>query len=136
MYERMLDKEREPTADEFAAYCGNGKDLFLSLDSFLLKDLNTQKLLRFPYGNRYGWGYKYFVKNRHICDVFAEKEAFTVMLRLSNTQFDSVYDSLLPCSKEYIDNKYPCGAGGWIQYRVLTKGHLEDIKLILRQKVG
>lgn len=71
-----------------------------------------------------------------ICDVFAEADAFTVMIRLSGKQFASVYDELQPYTREYIDNKYPCGDGGWLHYRVLEPEHLKDIETLLSVKLG
>lgn len=55
MYERMLDKQQRPTYEELLNYLGNAKPLFEQLDSYLSFDLRTEKLLRFPYGNKYGW---------------------------------------------------------------------------------
>ena len=65
--------------------------------------------------------------------IFAQEEAgaFTVMLRLSDTQFASVYEQLQPYAKEYVDNRYPCGNGGWIHYRVCEEAHMEDIQRLL-----
>lgn len=40
-----------------------------------MEELKIEKLMRFPYGNSYGWGMKYFIKNKHVCDIFAEKDA-------------------------------------------------------------
>lgn len=136
MYERLLDKKNQPTPEAFAGYCGSTKDLFLRLDQFLTEECGAQKLLRFPYGNRYGWGYQYAKKSKHLCDVFAEKDAFTVMLRLANTQYDKIRNALLPYTQAYIENKYPCGDGGWIHYRVLSEEHLEDLRLLLKQKLS
>ena len=31
-------------------------------------------------------------------------------------------------------NKYPCGDGGWIHYRVICQEHYEDIKKLLAVK--
>ena len=135
MYERMLDKQHKPTYGDFTEYCGNCKNLFEKVDVFLINELKTEKLMRFPYGNSYGWGMKYFIKSKHICDIFAEKDAFTVMLRLTNMQFEEVYNELSNYTKEFIDKKYPCGEAGWIHYRVLTEQHLEDIKILLQLKV-
>lgn len=89
MHERMLDKQHQPTMDQFLEHCGKARELFQVLDAYLTDDLKTEKMLRFPYGNSYGWGMKYALKSKHICDVFAEKDAFTVMLRLSNKQFET-----------------------------------------------
>ena len=49
---------------------------------------------------------------------FAEDNAFTVMVRLSDKQFGSVYGHVQTYTQAYIDHKYPCGDGGWIHYRV------------------
>lgn len=136
MYERMLDKKHEPTYEEFISHLGITKALFEQLDSYLSLDLETEKQLRFPYGNKYGWGMKYFIKRRHICDIFAEKDAFSVMLRLTNKQFLDVRSGVSEYTKQFIDNKYPCGDGGWIHYRVLSPENLQDIIVMLRLKAG
>jgi len=49
-----------------------------------------------------------------------------VILRLTNKQFELVYDRLSDYTQRYIDNKYQCGEGGWIHYRVLCEEHLKD----------
>lgn len=136
MYERMLNKQKQPTFDEFTAHCGDCKALFEKTDVFLTGQLKAEKEMRFPYGNHYGWGMKYFIKARHICDIFAENGAFTVMLRLTDAQFNKIYDDALPKTKELIDHKYPCGSGGWIHYRVLDEQQLEDVCKMLRIKAG
>lgn len=69
-----------------------------------------------------------------ICDVFAEVGAFTVMVRMTNQQFDKVYDALQSETKQIVDNKYSCSHGGWIHYRILTTEHLADIKTLLSAK--
>lgn len=135
MFDRMLDKKTEPSLDEFISYCGSTKELVLDLDIFLTEEMSLAKTLRFPYGNSYGWGLKYFLKRKHICDVFAEKDAFTVMLRLDNSQYEKIYNDLLPYTRGFIDNKYPCGSGGYIHYRVLKAEHLKDIEMLLELKV-
>lgn len=135
MYERMLDKQCKPTYDEFTGYCGACKSLFEKTDDILTNELNAGKVMRFPYGSHYGWGMKYSIKNRHICDIFAEKDAFTVMLRMADSQFKQVYDGLSPDTKKLVDNKYPCGSGGWIHYRVLSEQNFADIIKLLRIKV-
>jgi hypothetical protein len=131
----MLDKQNKPTMKAFFSYCGNTSALFEKLNLFLTDELKMDAMMRFPYGNSYGWGLKYSLKRKHICDVFAEKDAFTVMLRLSNTQFEKEYDDMTDYTKEYIDNKYPCSDGGWIHYRVLKEEHLQDIEKLLQIKI-
>lgn len=57
------------------------------------------------------------------------------MMRLSDEQYQTVYDQLQKYTQESIDNKYPCGDGGWIHYRVTGGEHLDDIKALLALKL-
>lgn len=91
--------------------------------------------MRFPYGNSYGWGIKHFIKSKHICDIFAEKDAFTVMLRLTTIQFNAIYSSMGEDAKLLIDENYACGEGDWIHFRILTEQHLTYVKKMLDTKV-
>lgn len=112
--------------------------LFGSLESFLRDsyDLNTE--LRFPFGNTYGWGNKYSHKSKHLCYVFFEKGAFTVTIQIGKAELPKVYEALgglLPKTKRLWENRYPCGEGGWLHYRVLNIAELEDVeKLIMVKK--
>lgn len=134
MYERMLDKTKMPTMDELAAYCGNMAEFFTLLNEWLSETYETEQKIVFPYGNNYGWGISHKKRKKLLCNVFAEKDAFTVMVRLTNKQCEIMYGKLQEYTRNYIDNKYPCNDGGWIHYRVLGKKHLEDIQTLLSVK--
>lgn len=134
MYERMLNKRQKPDRKDFVSYIGSAGAQFEQIDRFLTEELKTDKLLRFPYGNNYGWGIKYFIKSRHICDIFAENNAFTVTMRLASRDFPELYDEVSEYTKQVLDRIYPCGEGGWIHYRVLETDDLHDIKTLLRMK--
>lgn len=134
MYERMLNKQEKPAMADMAAYCGGCSELFYSLNAWLSDAYGTTQEITFPYGNQYGWGIAHRKKKKLMCHIFAENGAFTIMLRLSNKQYDSIYDRLHKYAQEYIDNKYPCGDGGWIHYRVTCPAHLEDAKAMLSSK--
>lgn len=131
MYERMLNKNDMPTIEEMAEYCGKNKLLFLQINEWLKLTFKTEIKVVFPYGNSYGWAIAHRKKNKLMCNIFAEDNAFTVMLRLSDKQFHSIYEQLSEYSRVHIDNKYPCSDGGWIHYRVMCKEHCEDIKELL-----
>ena len=134
MYERMLKKQVEPSISEMTAYCGENAERFALLNEWLSRSYETNQKVTFPYGNNYGWGIAHKKKQKLFCNIFPEENAFTVMLRLSNKQFESVYGQLQKYTQEYIDHKYPCGDGGWIQYRITCKEHFEDIKILLSVK--
>ena len=134
MYERLLDKQIMPSFDDLIAYCGQRGVLWRDLDRWIKEVYSAQTLIRFPYGNKYGWSCKYSFKNKHICDVFAEKSALAVQFHISNKCIDGIYESLLEHTKEICDNKYPCGEGGWLTYRVLSEEQADDVKKLLASK--
>lgn len=134
MYERMLNKQEVPTVEEMTAYCGGQAESFTSLNEWLSRTYGTEQKTVFPYGNRYGWGIAHRIKRKLVCNIFAEDNAFTVMLRLSDKQFESAYPQVRDDTKEQIDHKYPCGDGGWIQYRVTSKEQVGDIQTLLSIK--
>lgn len=134
MYERMLDKQVMPAMAEMTEFCGKNGERFSALNAWLLSAFHTEQKIVFPYGNKYGWGISHKKKSKLICNVFAEDNAFTVMMRLSDKQYSTVYDQLQKYTQEYIDNKYLCGDGGWIQYRITCREHFDDIKTLLSVK--
>lgn len=134
MYERLLDKQTQPSWEEMQKYCGEYAEAFAFLNKWLADAFQTEQKIVFPYGNRYGWGIAHKKKNKLICNIFAENGSFTVMLRLSDKQYQSVYEQLQTYARKYIDNKYSCGDGGWIHYRIANAEHLNDIQALLTVK--
>lgn len=136
MYERMLDKQVKPTLEEMSDFCGENGRLFILLNEWIEKSFDTDWQIVFPYGNKYGWGIAHKKKKKLVCNVFAENNAFTVMMRLSDKQYQSVYEQLSKYMQDYIDNKYPCGDGGWIHYRITCQNDIEDIQTLLSANPG
>ena len=132
MYERMLNKQVVPTAAEMTAYCAENAERFSMLNDWLTTTFSTEQKVVFPYGNKYGWGIGHYKKKKLVCNIFAEAGAFTVMMRLTNKQYEAIYDSLKKYAQKCIDNKSPCGDGGWIHYRVTCQEHYEDILKLLK----
>lgn len=136
MYERMLDKQTAPLFDEMISYCGEAGQLWLRLDGYLKDKFRIKDCIRFPYGNKYGWSKKYSLKSKHICDVFAENGSFMVLIRISNDAMELIYNTLSDYTKALWDNKYPCGSGGWLNYRVTGNEQLQDLIKIIETKVN
>lgn len=134
MYERMLNKQAVPSIVDMTIHCGKNAELFTLMNEWLSNTYSTVQKIVFPYGNQYGWGIAHRKKNKLICNIFAEHNAFTVMVRLSDKQFVSVYHQVGKDAQDYIDNKYPCSNGGWIQFRVTNKEHFNDIQVLLTVK--
>ena len=138
MYERMLDKSIEPSFDDMLCYIGERGELFAEFRRRLGQVCPVETAIRFPYGKHYGWSVRCGQQgksNKHICDAFAEAGAFTVHFRINNAQLDNVYNKLSDYSKKICDDKYPCGEGGWLSFRVFSKENLSDVLAILSAKL-
>ncbi len=139
MYERLLDKDNEPSIEQIKEYLGDDSyKRLLRLENYLQEQYHLSKEQRFPFGNSYGWGYKYSHKATHLCYAFFEKGAFTVTLQIGDKQVHLVEDMLTSLSskaQELWDNRYPCGErGGWVHYRVLDDNELKDIYRLIGAK--
>ena len=140
MYERLADKGSEPSPEQVEAYLGDtGFARLMALEDYLWGHYDLSKELRFPFGNSYGWGYKYSHKSAHLCYVFFEQGAFTVTLQIGDKQVPAVegmLGSLSQKAQELWAGRYPCGKqGGWMHYRVLDDKDLGDVcQLIAARK--
>lgn len=139
-YARMLEKKKKPTPANIASHMGEESTARLARLEARLKALyNLQREMRFPFGNNYGWGYKYSHGRKHLCYAFFEEGAFTVTLQLGDTvvsQVEALLPSLQPKTRELWENRYPCGEhGGWIHFRVLSDVDLDDVVALIEAKV-
>lgn len=135
----MLNKNIQPSIEEIEAYIkAEGYERLLKIDHFLNESYDLSRELRFPFGNNYGWGFKYSHKSKHLCYVFIEQGAFTLTLQIGDKEAPALEKKLpylLPKTREYWLNRYPCGEhGGWIHYRVLADEELPDIYELIRLK--
>jgi hypothetical protein len=139
MYERLLDKNNPPAADLIREFVGiKSYTVLLQFEDFLNNNYHLSKEMKFPFGNNYGWGYKYSHKSSHLCYVFFESGAFTVTLQLGDkcvSRIEQILPSLSQRAKELWQNRYPCGEqGGWIHYRVINTDALNDVLEFVKVK--
>ncbi len=131
MSERMLDKSVNPQYSDLVGFCGTQGEMFDRFNDWVRTKFKTDAEIKFPYGNSYGWCVSHHKKSKLVCNVFPEKDAFSVMVRKTNKQFSEVYDKVSEQAKEVIDNKYPCNDGGWIHLRVTDEASYADIVKIM-----
>ena len=135
MYERLLDKNTEPTLEDIHEALGNeAVKLLEQFEEFLRNNYDLSSEIRFPFGNEYGWGTKYSHKSKHLCYLFFEKGAFTVTIQLGKNELSKLHERLpflSPKANELWTNRYPCGDGGWIHYRVLNQVELKDVEELI-----
>ena len=139
MYERLLDKNVSPSEDFIKKYLGTESyHNLLELEKYLNAHYDLKKEIKFPFGNRYGWGYKYSHKSSHLCYAFFESGAFTITLQLGDpcvTAVNKILPTLSAKANELWKNRYHCGKqGGWIHYRVISTDELSDIFSLIAAK--
>lgn len=140
MYERLLDKNAMPDATAITEHLGEeSADRLAAMERRLQENYQLSRELSFPFGNSYGWGYRYRHKSSHLCYAFFEKGAFSVMLQIGDKlvpQLEGQLPLYLRKTQDLWEGRYPCGErGGWVHYRVLADDELSDvIKLLAIRK--
>jgi len=139
VYERLLDKSVPPSEGFIRKYLGTESyNNLLLLEKYLNNHYDFQKEMKFPFGNNYGWGYKYSHKSSHLCYAFFESGAFTITLQLGDScvpAVNRVLPTLSTKAKELWKNRYHCGKhGGWIHYRVISNDELSDVFTMITAK--
>lgn len=139
MYERMLCKDHVPSLLDIQTYLGyDAYARLCKMVELLSNQYEFHQILRFPFGNSYGWGYKFSHRNTHLAYVFFEKCSFTVMIQIGDRlvpKVDAILSELMPKSRELWKNRYPCGEqGGWIQYRIKNDSDLQDAIALIHIK--
>lgn len=133
--ERLMDESKIPAASEINDLLGEqAVSRLMKLETFLQDNYDLIRELKFPFGNNYGWGYKYSHKSKLLCYVFFERNTFTVTITIGKNELQKLYQVLghmLPKTKELWENRYPCGDGGWIHYRVENDDELLDIQKLI-----
>jgi hypothetical protein len=135
MNERMLDKQHQPTEKEIKQFIGNDSYKNLQLIEDKLKeffDLNVET--KFPFGNNYGWGYKFSHKTKHLFYIFFENKSLTLMMQIAepkNDQENELIKGLSEEGRKCWETKYPCNNGGWIHYRFSSSMELKDVGIFM-----
>ena len=105
MYDRLLDKNIIPTMEEFISHIGFCKDLYRNIELFITSELNAEKKLGFSSDkNARGWGVSFKNKSKFFGTIIGEKNAFTVVMRLTDDQIEAAYDEVLPYTQECLNN--------------------------------
>ena len=132
----MLNKNIVPSENDIKEHIGKKSFENMELVKNDLKKIFKINLeLKFPFGNNYGWGYKFSDGKKHLFYLFFEKNSITIMLQIKGIKTEKEienYNKLSEEGKNYWINRYPCGEnGGWIHYRIKNKKQLKDIGIFL-----
>jgi hypothetical protein len=135
-YQRLLDKTREPTADEMLEAMGPRAGLWRALQTYL--DEHYAITPETVYGGaRYGWTVRYRKGGRTLCSLFPETDAFTALVVLGAREAEkalAVLDGFSPAVRTLLGDTEQLHDGRWLWLRVLTPEENEDVMTLLRIK--
>ena len=134
-YERMLDKDHQPTEQEILETIGE-TEAWLDLKKYLEEnyDFEPEKVF---YGKKYGWTIRYRKGRKTLCSLFPEKGAFTVLVVLGKKEAEKVIsntDNYGAGLRKLIENTEQLHDGSWLWIRVLTIEDAADIEKLLAAK--
>lgn len=135
---RFLDKNAVPSSAEIEELLGpEAAGRLEKLENFLQAGYTVSRELKFPFGNSYGWGYKYSHKSKLLVYVFFEKNFFTATITIGKgevSRLNQELEHMLPKTRKLWENRYPCGEGGWVHYRVENGPELQDVQKLIAIK--
>jgi hypothetical protein len=138
MYERMLDKGNPPTEENIAETIGAESARRLEeIEGVLKERYRLVRELKFPFGDNYGWGYKYGHGQKHLFYLFFERGAITATIQIGGKdaeKLEHAQGGMLPRTRELWANRYPCGNGGWVHYRILEDEEIPDVLALIAIK--
>ena len=134
MYERLHDNNVKPTFEEAIDFLGEGKALFKTIDAYLVNELNAEKKIAFSNHDKC-WCMGYQFDQKSVCEIYFEKGAVFVVIGFSLAKnninaFENMYNSLSDYGKTCVD-KSPWRRVGFVEYRVLSEEHLNDLTIML-----
>ena len=138
-YQRMLDKEHEPSEKDIFGYLGNNaKEAWADIISFLKTNYDFLPELDFG-GAKYGWSIRYRRSGKSLCTLYPEKGSFTILIVLGKKEVIEFKEKISDFSEAVIalfNNARQFHDGRWLWIRVLKKPDAEDVKrlLIIKRK--
>lgn len=138
-YQRMLDKEHEPSEGDIFSYLGNNaREAWVDIVSFLKTNYDFLPELDFG-GAKYGWSIRYRRRGRSLCTLYPEKGSFAILIVLGKKEVIEFKEKTGDFSERFIalfNNARQFHDGRWLWIRVLEKSDAEDVKrlLIIKRK--
>jgi hypothetical protein len=137
---RLNDKSKQPAQELIRDFMGeNAWQRLLRFEEMLAERYNLNIEMKFPFGNEYGWAFRYSHNKSLLLYVFFEQNGFCATISISDKgaeKVENILTDLLPKTQSLWEHRYPCGKnGGWIHYSVESYDELADIVRLVNVKV-
>ena len=141
---RLSDKAHQPTEEYIQSYMGDDSwQRLMRFEDLLRERYALNREIKFPFGNNYGWSFRYTHNKTLLLYVFFEENGFCCTISIGGkgaVEVEKIFDELKPKLQSMWENRYPCGYhedyyGGWIHYSVEHDDELLDMVRMVGVKV-
>lgn len=137
---RFTEKFYKPTEDFVQIFMGKvAWGRLMHFEDMLRERYDLTREMKFPFGNEYGWSFRYSHKKALLLYVFFEEGGFCCTISISDAgakEVDAMLGDLLTEIQAAWINRYACGAdGGWLNRSVDSDDELPDLIRLVGVKV-
>lgn len=132
MGERLRGKGNYTVA-EIMAFSSHEDD-WRKLEALLNQDYVLGQVI-IENSNSEGWGINYRVGNQSLCYIHPERDALFIAFQICEDAIEAIKQKLSPYAIQVWENRYPCGKGGWMWYRLTEQVQIDEVRLLLNQKI-
>jgi hypothetical protein len=141
---RLSEKALQPTEEFLKSYIGNDSwRRLISFEDLLRERYTLNREIKFPFGNSYGWSFRYTHNKTLLLYVFFEENGFCCTISINGKgamEVETIFHGFNSKLQDMWNNRYPCGYhgdyyGGWIHYSVERDDELPDIIRLIGVKV-
>ena len=135
-YERMLDRDTEPTDKNMLKYVGRRAGLWSSLHEYLATHYDHTPELDFG-GKKYGWAIRYRKSRKTLITLFPERGGFTALVVLGREEIakaNAILDELSSNVRDILTTTKQLHDGRWLWIRPSSKADIESVKALLGMK--
>lgn len=138
--ERWVERHPQPTEELVRTFMGaDAWRRLMRLEELLRERYDLHREMKFPFGNEYGWSFRYTHKKALLLYVFFEKGGFCCTLSINDAgapKVEAMLNELRPEIQSAWKSRYACGAeGGWLNRSVASHGELPDLVRLAGVKV-
>lgn len=137
---RLTEKFHQPTEEFIRLFMGDDAwQRLMRFEEMLRERYDLNREMKFPFGNEYGWGFRYAHKKALLLYIFFEEGGFCCTISINDTgaqKVEAMLGDLLPEIQAIWLNRYACGAdGGWLNRSVASNDELPDLIRLVGVKV-
>ena len=137
---RLTDKLQQPPEEFIRLFMGDDAwNRLMRFEAMLSERYDLSREMKFPFGNAYGWSFRYAHKKSLLLYVFIEEGGFCCTISISDAgapKVEAMLGELMPEIREIWTNRYACGAeGGWLNRSVESDEELPSLVRLVGVKV-